>query len=97
MKLPKRPRDTGLAPSPDTVGLGFGHQAALASLKLFPSLSKARGIYWSKREMCRDKAALFSQPTLLLSWVHINTSQYAMQGTLLFDWVADVLLICQLR
>lgn len=47
--------------------------------------------------MCRDKAALFSQPTLLLSWVHINTSQYAMQGTLLFDWVADVLLICQLR
>lgn len=43
--------------------------------------------------MCRDKAALFPQPTLELSQEHINTSQCAMQGILLLDWVANVLLI----
>lgn len=46
-----------------------------------------------EQEMCRDKAALFAQPTLRVSREHINTLQCAMQGTLLWHRVADVLLI----
>lgn len=43
--------------------------------------------------MRQDKAALFAQPTLRVSREHINTLQCAMQETLLWHRVADVLLI----